>query len=151
MRRLFVCLCVLCLSLLVSAFAVLPARAQGSAAPAAGPPSQNEALLGGIVFYHARTDFAGRTRQQRAAQVQERLNMALSQGPIHPSDITVGQVEGDWAVLLKGRRFLTADPQSARENHSTPPALAAHWAAMLRKTLPFLTRPTNTRPLALKG
>lgn len=116
----------------------------------AAPPvtTTTQAGLGGIMFYRARTDFAGRTAAQRAAQVQERLNMALSQGPIHPGDITVGQVEGDWAVLLKGRRFLTADPETARVNQSTPPELAAQWALKLRKTLPFLTRST---PPARKG
>lgn len=76
--------------------------------------------------------------------MQLRLNHALSVGPVRPRDITVGQAQGDWVVMFKGHRFLTADAQSARLENSDPQALAQRWAARMRKALPELTRPHGT-------
>ena len=117
--------------------ACLPALAAPAAPPA---DTRTEAIIGGTLIHNVRTTWAGRSPEQRAAQVQQRLNTALGQGPIHPKDITVGQRQGDWCVLFRGKRFLTADPLTARQDHTSPEALANTWAAHLRTVLPDLTR-----------
>lgn len=109
----------------------------GHAAPTG---TQAEAVIGGTLIHRVRTTWAGQSPQQRADKVQQRLNIALGQGPIHPSDLTVGQVQGDWCVLFRHRRFLTADPLTAHQDQTSPKALANTWAARLRKVLPELTR-----------
>ncbi len=108
--------------------------------PLAAADTRTEAIIGGTLIHNVRTTWAGRSAEQRAAQVQQRLNVALAQGPIHPKDITVGQVQGDWCVLFRGKRFLTADPMTAQQDHSPAKALANKWAAHLRQVLPELTR-----------
>lgn len=102
--------------------------------------TRTEAIVGGILIHTVRTTWAGLSPEQRADKVQERLNVALGQGPIHPRDITVGQRQGDWCVLFRGRRFLTADPLTAHQDRTPPKALAARWADRLRHVLPDLTR-----------
>jgi hypothetical protein len=98
-------------------------------------------FIGGIPILRIRTPLAGKGPQQRAQEVQLRLNHTLSVGPVMPTDFTVGQVQGDWVVLFKGQRFLTADAEAARLNHTTPEALANEWAARMRQIVPDLTRP----------
>ncbi len=128
--------------LLISTLGWLP-----GAAAAAGQATDTSTLVfvGGTPILRVRTSLAGKSPQQRAQEVQLRLNHTLSVGPVKPGDITVGQVQGDWAVLFKGKRFLTADAQTARLEHSAPEALANRWAARMRQVLPDLTRPHGVR------
>ena len=112
----------------------------GSGVRADAPSTRNEAIVGGILIHRVRTTWAGLSPEQRADKVQQRLNIALGQGAIHAKDITVGQADGDWCVLFRGRRFLTADPLTAHENHAAPKALANVWAKHLQQVLPDLTR-----------
>lgn len=111
------------------------------AADQAATNTSNLVFVGGTPILRIRSSWVGKSPQQRAQEVQLRLNHALSVGPVKPSDITVGQLQNDWVVLFKGRRFLTADAQSAHLEHSDPQALAQRWAARMRKVLPELTRP----------
>lgn len=101
--------------------------------------TRNEVVLGGVLVHTIRTPWVGLSPEQRANQVQERLNMILSRGPVHPKDITVGLMQGDWCVLYRGQRFLTADTATARQDDSQPEALAQMWAARMRRILPPLT------------
>ena len=101
--------------------------------------TRNEVVLGGVLIHTIRTPWVGLSPEQRTDKVQERLNMILSRGPVHPKDITVGQVQGDWCVLYRGQRFLTADTATARQDDSQPQALATQWAAYLQRVLPPLT------------
>ena len=111
------------------------------AAPAVrAADTTTEAIIGGTLIHNVRTAWAGRSPQQRADQVQQRLNVALAQAPIHPKTSRSAQVQGDWCVLFRGRRFLTADPLTAKQDHSNPQALAAKWARHLRHVLPDLTK-----------
>ena len=111
-----------------------------SAAPAAPNDTSAEVIIGGTLIHTVRTPWAGKTTKQRAAQVQLRLNQMLAHGPIVPGDFTVRELAGDWCVLFRGQRFLTADPASASQNHCSPEALAGQWAAHLGKVLPELTK-----------
>ena len=103
----------------------------------------NLAFVGGTPIQRVRSAWAGFDPRARAMIVQLRVNQALSVGPVHPGQITVGQVQGDWCVLFRGRRFLTADPRTAVIDHSTPRALAIKWADRMRHVLPALTYPTG--------
>lgn len=103
----------------------------------------NLAFIGGTPILRVRSDWAGFDPRARAMMVQLRVNQALSVGPVHPDQITVGRLQGDWCVLFRGRRFLTADPHTAAIDHSTPRALAVKWAERMRHVLPALTYPTG--------
>lgn len=101
--------------------------------------TSNLALIGGTPFLRVRTTWAGMTPQERADKVQERVNGALSVGPVAHSDITVGRVQGDWCVLFRGRRFYTADSATARLEGVSARKLAYEWAADARQKLVSLT------------
>jgi len=108
----------------------------------AAPARQSaQVVVGGTLIHVIRTSWAGHTPQQRADEVQQRLNVAFAQGPITPKDITTAKVQDDWCVLFRGRRLLTADALAAKQQHSDPATLAGEWAARLRQVLPDLTRP----------
>ena len=127
------------------AFTGLLALAGGALAANGGATdASNLVSVGGTPILRIRSAWVGKSASQRAQEVQLRLNHALSVGPVKPSDISVGQVQGDWVVLFQGRRFLTADAQSAHLEKSNPQALAERWAARMRKVLPELTRPHGT-------
>ena len=108
--------------------------------------SSRQVLVGGTLFLTVRTAWGGLTPEQRAAQVQERINHALSIGPVHASDITVAKVDGDWIVLLQGKRLYTADYDTAKLDQTPPAELAEKWASFLKATLPGMTAPTNGAP-----
>ncbi len=134
------------LSRLTPALVALSLVALTTVAPAAPKPApmndtSAEVIIGGTLIHTVRTPWGGKTAKQRATQVQQRLNTMLAHGPMRATDFTVGQVDGDWCVLFRGTRFLTADPASAQQNHCSPEALAGQWAAHLDKVLPELTRP----------
>lgn len=125
-----------------NALAVLSLTALMPAVATAAPARKEaQVVVGGTLIHVIRTSWAGHTPQQRADEVQQRLNVALAQGPITPKDITTGQVKDDWCVLFRGRRLLTADALAAKQQHSDPATLADQWAVRLRQVLPDLTRP----------
>lgn len=111
-----------------------------SAAPSPANDTSAEVIIGGTLIHTIRTPWGGKTAKQRATEVQLRLNKMLAQGPMLPTDFTVGQLAGDWCVLFRGQRFLTADSASAAQNHCSSEALARQWAAHLDKVLPELTK-----------
>jgi hypothetical protein len=111
-------------------------------------PSAKQVFVGGTFFLTLRAPSGGLTPEQRAAVVQERINHALSMGPVYPEDITVGMLDGDYVVLLKGKRLYTADALTAKAESTTERALAQKWAAYLQQTLPQLTAPTNPKTTA---
>lgn len=107
-------------------------------APAAHADTPAQVVVGGTLIHVIRTSWGGHSPEQRADQVQQRLIPALAQGPVSAKDITVGMMQDDWCVLLRGKRFLTADPAAAQQQHSSPQSLAEHWATHLREVLPGL-------------
>ena len=123
---------------LLNAFAFLSLAALTPAAAHAAPA---QVVVGGTLIHTIRTSWAGHSPQQRADEVQQRLNAALGQAPIYPKDITVAKMQDDWCVLFRGRRLLTADALAAKQQHTDPATLADQWAARLRQVLPDLTRP----------
>jgi len=105
--------------------------------------NSNLVAIGGMPLLRIHTAWVGLTPEVRAIRVQQRLNDALAKAPLYPRDIQAGQLQGDWVVLVKGKRLFTADPITARDSHTTPQALAIQWTAKMRRILPELTRPTG--------
>lgn len=125
----------------LSALALLSLAALMPVAATAAPARRAaQVIVGGTLIHVIRTSWAGHTPQQRADEVQQRLNAALAQGPITPKDITVAKMQDDWCVLFRGRRLLTADALAAKQQHSDAATLADEWAVRLRQVLPDLTR-----------
>jgi hypothetical protein len=137
---------VLCAS--VAAVQAAPAVIRSSAViEASGAASvdntSNLVFIGGISILRIHTAWVGRSPELRAQQVQERVNSVLSVGPVYPRDFTVGEVQGDWAVLFRGRRLFTADAATAKLENTPAQVLATEWAKYARQILPDLTRPTG--------
>lgn len=104
-------------------------------------PNGNTVIVGGTPIMRVRVAVAGYSPEQRAAQIQERLNQLLAQGPIKPADITVEPLGNEAVVHVKGKLLFTADWATARFNHATPMTLANQWAQHMRDVLPGLTSP----------
>jgi len=120
--------------LAIAAALILPASA-GFTEPA----TSNAVFVGGTPIMRLRTSAGGYSPEQRATEIQERVNEALSGGVIRADDITVEPSGNEAIVLVKGRLLFTADWDTARFNSSTPTDLADQWANNMRLVLPSLT------------
>lgn len=120
---------------------LLAALALGLSGAAGAQDTSNAVLVGGTPIMRVRVASGGFSPEQRAAQIQERVNRFLGQGPIRPGEITVQPAGNEAVVQVKGQLLFTADWATARFNHSTPAQLANMWAAHMRDVLPDLTRP----------
>lgn len=127
MKRLTPCLAAA--GLLLSAVA-------GFADPAS---SSNDVFVGGTPIMRVRVAAGGYTPDQRASEIQQRVNDALSHGPVLADDITVEPVGNEDVVRVKGDLLFTADWATARYNDATPLDLANQWADRMRMVLPKLT------------
>jgi hypothetical protein len=104
-----------------------------------GPSTSNAVFVGGTPILRVRFSADGYTPEERASQIQQRLNLFLGDGPISADEITT-QTEGDDAVVLvKGQLLFTADAATAHYNTTSPLSLADTWADSLRSVLPELT------------
>lgn len=104
-------------------------------------PNANAVLVGGTPIMRVRVASGGYSPEQRADQIQARVNKFLGQGPIRAGDITVRPAGSEATVQVKGQLLFTADWATARFNHSTPVQLANMWATHMRDILPGLTQP----------
>lgn len=120
--------------LLAALMALVPA-----AMSMAEPSTANAVFVGGTPIMRVRVAAAGYTPDQRASEIQQRVNEALSHGPIQPDDITVEPSGNEAVVLVKGHLLFTADWATARFNDATPMNLADQWADHMRMVLPALT------------
>jgi hypothetical protein len=107
----------------------------------AEPATSNAVFVGGTPIMRVRVAAAGYTPEQRASEIQLRVNEALSHGPVQASDITVEPSGSEAVVLVKGHLLFTADWATARFNDATPMDLANQWADHMRMVLPALTAP----------
>jgi len=123
-------------ALLTAVTALVPA-----AMSMAEPSTSNAVFVGGTPIMRVRVAAAGFTPDQRASEIQQRVNDALSHGPIQPEDITVEPSGNEAVVLVKGHLLFTADWATARFNNATPMNLADQWADHMRMVLPSLTAP----------
>lgn len=107
----------------------------------AAAPSDNAVFVGGTMIMRVRVAGGGYSPEQRAAQIQERVNLMVGRGPIRASDIVVQARGSEAVVLAKGDLLFTADWATARFNRTTPYLLAEQWAARMQEVLPGLTQP----------
>ncbi|BDI28686.1 hypothetical protein CCAX7_007370 [Capsulimonas corticalis] len=121
---------------ILAALGVFAALGSASAQPA----SSSAVFVGGTPVMRVRVAAGGMTPEQRADQIQQRVNLALGHGPIAASDITVEPSGNEAVVNVKGQLLLTADWATARYNQSTPMELAQTWADNMRGILPSLTQ-----------
>ena len=110
-----------------------------AAASVAQSSTANEVFVGGTPIMRVRVAGGGYTTQERASEIQERVNEALSHGPVRESDITVEPAGNEAVVMVKGNLLFTADWATARFNDATPTELANKWADDMRLVLPALT------------
>jgi hypothetical protein len=118
-----------------------PVDRTGSPLYFGGPSTANAVFVGGTPIMRVRLGADGYTADERASQIQERVNLLLGEGPIMSNDITTAMEGADAVVLVKGQLLFTADSATARYNDATPMALANTWANHLREVLPGLTEP----------
>jgi hypothetical protein len=107
--------------------------------------TSNLVLVGGTPILRVYEGAGGFTAEERATEIQERVNNLLGQGPITAKDVTVAMQGDDAVVLVKGQLLFTASWQDAdmAMANSTPMDLANIWAARMRTILPSLTSPTG--------
>jgi len=106
--------------------------------------STTSVFVGGTSIMRVRFAADGYTAEQRASHIQSRVNKLLGQGPIHPADITVSDIDAnDSAVYVKGELLFTADQATAQYNTTSAHDLAEEWATTMRQVLPDLTKPTG--------
>jgi hypothetical protein len=122
-----------------AALTIIAGAGTAARAQQAGTANGNAVFVGGTPILRIRVGAGGLSPEQRAEQVQDRLNRLLSTGNISPDDVTVEGFGNEAVIRVKGQLFLTADWATARYNKTVPMALAEHWAARLRGSLPSLT------------
>ena len=125
----------------VMAQSVVIAQSDSAAATTAqaAPSTANAVFVGGTPIMRVRVAAGGYTTDQRASEIQGRLNSLLGEGPILSTDITIQPSGDDALVLVKGHLLFTADAATARFNEATPLDLANQWADRMRMVLPRLT------------
>jgi len=115
-------------------------------APSSSGFSGNTVYVGGTPILRVRFSSAGFTPQERAAQIQQRVNALMDGGPIHPEDIYVQDYDAlDSGIYVKGHLLFMADSATARFNQTTAHDLAVNWAANMRRMLPKLTSEQPTQ------
>jgi hypothetical protein len=115
--------------------------AAGAMAQTPRAANSNAVFVGGTPIIRVRVGAAGYSPDQRAQQIQNRVNEILAHGPIRPHDVQVEPLGNEATVDVKGQLLFTADWATARFNHTTPMLLAEGWAAHMRRVLPSLTHP----------
>jgi hypothetical protein len=122
-----------------------PAPASPSPGQAAGPvveesaeaaaPQPEEIVAGGMVILRLRATVAGKTPQQRAGILYERLNAIVSDRTLKPGDYRGVQKGKIWAVYAGSHLFVTITDEEAKANKAKPAQLAKMWAANLKEAV----------------
>jgi hypothetical protein len=106
----------------------------------------------GQTLMRIRTAAGGYTAEQRAAAVQDRLQVILSTENLTPEDVVVKQTRRyqDASIYVRDRLLITVDKKLAQANgNNEPGALAAQWAERMRTILPTVSvkqQPTTQVP-----
>jgi hypothetical protein len=104
--------------------------------------SETSVFVGGTSIMRVRFAAGGFTPEERAAEIQHRVNRLLSHGPIVPTDVTVTDFDSaDTGVYVKGHLLFMADAATANYNQTSAHDLAESWASTMRRVLPDLTQP----------
>jgi hypothetical protein len=97
---------------------------------------EGDVIIGQEVVLRIRFPAGGMTIQERSDIITARINDLLGSKPFNPEDVTVGQQNKEWVVLIGGNLIITADKPTAEYNKTTPQQLADMWAANLRRVIP---------------
>jgi hypothetical protein len=116
--------------------------AAAAKAESTAPPAE-EIVAGGIVIMRLRGVIGGKTPQQRAGALYERLNTIISDRTLKPGDYRAVKKGKDWLVMAGKTMFVTVTNQEAAANKVKPEQLAAVWAKNLRKAV------ARARPIPL--
>lgn len=95
-----------------------------------------DVIIGQELVLRIRFPAGGKTVQERADTVTQRINELLGSQPFDPSDVTVGVRNKEYVVLVGNTIIITADSQTAKFNKTTPEKLANIWADNLRRVIP---------------
>lgn len=106
-----------------------------------------EVLVNDQVVFRIRTSAGGLSPYQRAQAAAQRLQ-TLVDNSLKPTDITTGRINGQYAVMARGKAIVTADAQQSRLNGTTSMGLANSWAARLENVL--AGRTVTKTPIAEK-
>lgn len=105
-----------------------------------------DVTLGGEVVMRLRSSAGGRSPQQRADLMTERIAKAVGIPGIVPADVAIlYKPGGDPTIFVLGRRLLTVDKATTQGSGITKPIdLASSWARRMQQILPRVNyRPSN--------
>lgn len=122
-------------SLLVGCLLLFAGRVEAQSADVA---------VGGELLFRIRAAAEGKTAQQRADQVTERLPDILGDSNLQASDITLTpDTGGKYKILVKQRLLVTVTPEDGKVNGITAQKQAAIWLAQIQKILPLVNAQPN--------
>ena len=152
MRALVAVLAVFGMAVAVAAQAAeKPAAPSTPTAPAAGAPAAAaapqpaEIVAGGMVILRLRVTIGGKTPQDRAGVLYERLNGIVSDRKLRRRDYQAVRKGDDWLVMAGPHLFVTVTDGEAKANKTPPKELAQTWASNLRRAVSL------ARPIPLPG
>lgn len=102
-------------------------------------PEKVEIGIGSYKLLELRGPAAGYTLAEREVAVYNRLTEALSQGPVSPKMICVGQVRSAPTIYIGPVRFVSVYARDAAAVRMTQQQLACAWAKRLSEVLPKIT------------
>ena len=96
----------------------------------------NEVKVGDMVVLRIRTTAGGLTPAERAMVIAQRLSdLVNSDQPLKPEDVHAGMMDGEAVVMGGETLIITADPEHAAMNGTTPEGLANIWATNIAEAL----------------
>jgi hypothetical protein len=112
----------------------------------ADAPSGVAVTYGGKLLLRIRDDAGGYTKEQRAAEVEERLVLAMTEEfetdevNVIPDHVRIVPKGSDRALMAGDILMVTITPADARSNNTTPDGLAGIWLKRLISVLDEATK-----------
>lgn len=105
--------------------------------------------IGGQFLFRIRASAEGKTAEQRADDVTDRLPEILGDSQLSPSDITLVPAKGKtYQILVKRRLLITVTPEDGKANQRTALQQATAWAEQARRALPQINAQPNPNQIA---
>jgi putative lipoprotein len=100
--------------------------------------------IGGQFLFKIRASAEGKTAEQRADDVTERLPDILGDTRLTPDDITVEPAKGGlFKIMVKQHLLVTVTPADGQVNQKTAQEQADIWAEQARQVLPQVNAQSN--------
>jgi len=129
MRRTYVLITVLAVSMIAMLLALLAPRAMAD--------PNGEVIIGQQVILRVRYPAGGMSIDARVDNITSRLNRLLGSRAFDPSLITVHRYGSDYGIMYGDDLIVTADAKTAAFNMTTPEGLANIWAENLKRVIPL--------------